>query len=135
MAMGSEARNVAASATAGPSNRRAGVPWAGFHTLRHTCATILFRRGLNAKQVQSWMGHHSPAFTLSVYVHLLADDLPDVSILDSGATHQPSRAPIFPQQSSTPSTSVVGGSATSTSGSSPSRGLRRMIADAVPPSR
>jgi hypothetical protein len=29
------------------------------------------------------MGHHSPAFTLSVYVHLLADDLPDVSILNA----------------------------------------------------
>jgi hypothetical protein len=44
---------------------------------------MLFRRGLNAKQVQAWLGHHSPAFTLSVYVHLLADDLPEVSILDS----------------------------------------------------
>jgi integrase len=65
-----------------PAAERAGVPWVGFHTLRHTCATILFRRGLNAKQVQGWMGHHSPAFTLSVYVHLLADDLPDVSILN-----------------------------------------------------
>ena len=26
-------------------------------------------------QVQRWLGHHSPAFTLSVYVHLLNDDL------------------------------------------------------------
>jgi len=25
--------------------------------------------------VQRWLGHHSPAFTLSVYVHLLDDDL------------------------------------------------------------
>jgi integrase len=66
-----------------PAAEQAGVPWAGFHTLRHTCATMLFRRGLNAKQVQGWMGHHSPAFTLSVYVHLLADDLPEVSILDT----------------------------------------------------
>ena len=60
-----------------PAARRAGVPWAGFHTLRHTCATMLFRRGLNAKQVQVWLGHHSPAFTLAVYVHLLSDDLPE----------------------------------------------------------
>jgi integrase len=60
-----------------PAARRAGVPWAGFHTLRHTCATMLFRRGLNAKQAQVWLGHHSPAFTLAAYVHLLADDLPD----------------------------------------------------------
>ena len=60
-----------------PAARRAGVPWAGFHTLRHTCATMLFRSGLNAKQVQVWLGHHSPAFTLAVYVHLLPDDLPE----------------------------------------------------------
>jgi hypothetical protein len=38
---------------------------------------MLFRRGLNAKQVQMWLGHHSPAFTLATYVHLLPDDLPD----------------------------------------------------------
>jgi hypothetical protein len=38
---------------------------------------VLFRRGLNAKQVEVWLGHHSPAFTLAVYVHLLSDDLPD----------------------------------------------------------
>jgi integrase len=61
---------------------RAGVPWAGLQTLRHTCATILFRRGLNAKQVQMWLGHHSPAFTLATYVHLLPDDLPDPRFLD-----------------------------------------------------
>lgn len=56
--------------------------WVGFHTFRHTCATVLFRRGLNAKQVQMWLGHHSPAFTLATYVHLLPDDLPDPSFLD-----------------------------------------------------
>jgi integrase len=61
-----------------PAAQGAGVSWIGFHTFRHTCATILFRRGLNAKQVQMWLGHHSPAFTLSTYVHLLADDLPPV---------------------------------------------------------
>lgn len=66
-----------------PAARAAGVPWAGFHTLRHTCATMLFRNGLNAKQVQVWLGHHSPAFTLATYVHLLPDDLPEPSFLDS----------------------------------------------------
>jgi len=59
------------------------VPWVGFHTFRHTCATMLFRHGLNAKQVQMWLGHHSPAFTLATYVHLLPDDLPDAAFLDS----------------------------------------------------
>jgi integrase len=65
-----------------PAARRAGVPGAGFHTFRHTCATMLFRHGLNAKQVQMWLGHHSPAFTLATYVHLLPDDLPSPDFLD-----------------------------------------------------
>ena len=77
-----DASNVAARVLK-PAARRAGVPWAGFHTFRHTCATILFRHGLNAKQAQMWLGHHSPAFTLATYVHLLPDDLPDASFLDS----------------------------------------------------
>ncbi len=54
----------------------AGVRWASLHSLRHTCATELLHRGLNAKHVQVWMGHHSPAFTLAVYVRYLPDDLP-----------------------------------------------------------
>ena len=48
-----------------------------------TCATLLFRSGANAKRVQIWLGHHSPAFTLATYVHLLADDLPDPGFLDA----------------------------------------------------
>ena len=30
-----------------------------------------------------WLGHHSPAFTLATYVHLVADDLPDPDFLDA----------------------------------------------------
>jgi integrase len=62
-----------------PAAVRAGVPWVGVHTLRHTCASILFRSGWNAKQVQIVLGHHSPAFTLATYVHLIPDDLPEPS--------------------------------------------------------
>jgi integrase len=58
-----------------PAAEEAGVPWAGFHTLRHTCATMLFAQGRNAVQVQRWLGHHSPAFTLATYVHLLDEDV------------------------------------------------------------
>jgi hypothetical protein len=43
----------------------------------------VFRAGWNAKQVQLVLGHHSPAFTLSTYVHLIADDLPDATFLDA----------------------------------------------------
>jgi integrase len=62
--------------------KRAGVPWAGLHTLRHTCASILFRHGLNPKQVQAWLGHHAASFTLDTYIHLLDDDLPDPAFFD-----------------------------------------------------
>jgi len=54
-----------------PAVGEAGAGWAGFHTLRHTCASMLFERGANAVQVQRWLGHHSPAFTLATYCHLL----------------------------------------------------------------
>lgn len=68
-----------------PAVIRAGVPWAGFHTLRHTCASMLFRAGWNAKQVQMVLGHHSPAFTLATYVHLISEDLPEPSFPDAVA--------------------------------------------------
>jgi hypothetical protein len=38
---------------------------------------MLFRSGWNAVQVQMMLGHHSPAFTLATYVHLLPSDLPE----------------------------------------------------------
>ena len=58
-----------------PAAEEAGAAWAGFHTFRHTRAAILFDRGLNLKQVQRWLGHHSPSFTLDTYVHLLDERL------------------------------------------------------------
>ena len=58
-----------------PAAEEAGVPCAGFHTLRHTCASRLFAEGRNAVQVQRWLGHSDPGFTLRTYVHLLNDDL------------------------------------------------------------
>ena len=47
----------------------------GFHTFRHTVASRLFAEGRNVVQVQRWLGHHSPSFTLDTYVHLLDDEL------------------------------------------------------------
>jgi integrase len=90
-----DASNVAARVLK-PAAKRAGVPWAGFHTFRHTCATMLFRHGLNAKQAQMWLGHHSPAFTLATYVHLLPDDLPDPAFLDgiTGGQATPARGAV-----------------------------------------
>jgi integrase len=54
-----------------PACAEAGVEWAGFHTFRHTVASRMFAAGRNAVQVQHWLGHHSAAFTLKTYLHLL----------------------------------------------------------------
>ncbi len=62
-----------------PSAVRAGIGrWPGFHTFRHTCASRLFVGGWNAKQVQGFLGHSDPGFTLRTYVHLLPEDMPEV---------------------------------------------------------
>jgi integrase len=60
-----------------PATQEAGVPWVTFHTFRHTCASLLFAAGKTPKQVQMWLGHADPAFTLRVYVHLMDDGLGD----------------------------------------------------------
>jgi integrase len=60
-----------------PACEEAGVEWAGFHTFRHTVASRMFAAGRNVVQVQRWLGHHSPSFTLDSYVHLLDADLGD----------------------------------------------------------
>ena len=65
-----------------PTAKKAKVPWAGFHTFRHTCASILFAEGRNPKQVQMWLGHSDPGFTLRTYVHLIDDGLGDADFLD-----------------------------------------------------
>jgi len=61
---------------------RAGIEWpVGLHTLRHTCASIMWRRGVNREQIRRMLGHHSWDFTASTYIHLGEHDLPDGAIL------------------------------------------------------
>lgn len=66
-----------------PAGKAAGVPWASFHTFRHTCASMLFEEGRNVKQVAEWLGHADPAFTLRTYVHLLDDGVGNADFFDS----------------------------------------------------
>jgi integrase len=54
-----------------PAAEETDAAWCGFHTFRHTCAARLFERGVNVVEVQRWLGHHSPSFTLDTYVHLM----------------------------------------------------------------
>jgi integrase len=65
-----------------PVARQAGLGSMGFHVFRHTCASLLFDAGRNLKQIQEWLGHHDPGFTLSTYVHLIDRGLGDADFLD-----------------------------------------------------
>ena len=53
-----------------------------FHSFRHTCASLLFDEGRNVKQVQEWLGHSDPAFTLRTYVHLIDNGVGAADFLD-----------------------------------------------------
>jgi integrase len=58
-----------------PALGRLGLSHAGLHSLRHSAAAGMISAGASAKAVQSVLGHGSAAFTLTVYGHLLDDDL------------------------------------------------------------
>jgi integrase len=45
-----------------------------FHDLRHTFASTLLSRGVSVKAVADWLGHASPAITLSTYAHVMPTD-------------------------------------------------------------
>ena len=47
------------------------LPRIRLHDLRHTHATILLKAGVPVKVVSERLGHSSPAFTMSVYQHVL----------------------------------------------------------------
>jgi len=60
------------------------------HDLRHSFASQLIAAGKELHYVQQQMGHHSPAFTLAVYGHLLPRDRRgDVDCLDDATTCAP----------------------------------------------
>lgn len=59
-----------------PSCLAAGIPGGpgnGMHALRHYYASALLAGGVDIKRVQESLGHHSAAFTLDVYGHLMPD--------------------------------------------------------------
>ena len=49
------------------------------------------------------LGHHSPAFTLATYVHLIPDDLPDPGFLDDLTTGDESH----PERNTVPELAAV----------------------------
>lgn len=52
--------------------KRAGLPErTRFHDLRHTCATLLLKKGVHPKLVQELLGHATISITLDTYSHVL----------------------------------------------------------------
>lgn len=47
------------------------LPRIRLHDLRHTHASILLKAGVPVKVVSERLGHSSPAFTMTVYQHVL----------------------------------------------------------------
>ncbi|MFN8164213.1 MAG: tyrosine-type recombinase/integrase [Solirubrobacterales bacterium] len=65
-----------------PAKEADGMERVGFHSFRHSCASMLFEQGRNPKQGQEWLGHADPAFTLRTYVHLMDGGVGDAAFPD-----------------------------------------------------
>lgn len=50
---------------------KSGLPDITLHDLRHTHATLLLKAGVPVKVVSERLGHSNPAFTMSVYQHVI----------------------------------------------------------------
>ena len=57
------------------------MPGAEGAALRRTATTELLDVGVPLKQVQEWLGHHDPAFTLAVYAKARPGDVADLDAL------------------------------------------------------
>jgi integrase len=58
-----------------PLVAEAGAEWAAFHAFRHTFASIHLSEGTDIVALSRALGHHSAAFTLGRYAHLLPGEL------------------------------------------------------------
>lgn len=56
-----------------PAVKACGLDGLRMHDLRHTYVSLLVRAGANVKEVSTWAGHSSVAFTLDRYGHLYDD--------------------------------------------------------------
>ena len=57
-----------------PLLQRAGLPYRNFHTLRHTCATLLLADGVPLHKVAALLGHANISITADLYGHLAKSD-------------------------------------------------------------
>ena len=48
----------------------AGIERKGLHSLRHSCASLLYANGVALKDIQEWLGHSDIGTTSNIYTHL-----------------------------------------------------------------
>ncbi len=89
--------------------KRAGIARIRFHDLRHTFASLLIMAGKHPKYICSQMGHHSAAFTLDTYGHLM-DRLPvrPVEWIDDLVFPQGATAALKLHSEGAPSAAIAG---------------------------
>ena len=77
-----------------PLVEEVGAPWAGFHTFRHTFASLHLSEGTNLVALSRALGHHSPAFTLSRYTHLLPGEVAEPLDIETVLQNAPDALPV-----------------------------------------
>ena len=50
--------------------KRYGLRKIRFHDIRHSCASLLLKNGVNLKLIQEWLGHSDISTTMNIYAHL-----------------------------------------------------------------
>jgi integrase len=72
----------------------AGLPAFRFHDLRHSCASLLYRKGVDLKMIQVILGHSRLATTAEIYTHIdVAQTSVAMSVIDQ--YFEPTEAAIF----------------------------------------
>jgi integrase len=70
--------------------KRGGLPPIRFHDLSHTCATLLFSRGVHPKHVQELLGHATIPITLDIYSHVIPGMGDQVArAMEDALSHEP----------------------------------------------
>lgn len=63
--------------------KRCSIKPCGVHSLRHTFASMLFRKGVNVKTVSVLLGHSDVSITYNTYIHLIKEQEQEaVALLD-----------------------------------------------------
>ena len=50
--------------------KKNGIPYRGFHAIRHSTASLILANGVPMKMIQDWLGHSDMGTTANIYSHL-----------------------------------------------------------------